>query len=104
MRASDIVCRYGGEEFVLVFALSDETDTLGRLEAMLAEFSALTFQGSSGSELRCTFSAGISSACAGAETLPLLLEQADRAMYAAKEAGRNCIQRASLLPETPALP
>lgn len=93
MRASDVVCRYGGEEFVLLFALSDEAGALARLETMQAEFRALRFEDEAGSTFACTFSAGISGTGDGAGTLQGMLEWADKAMYMAKRRGRDRICR-----------
>ena len=101
MRSSDVVCRYGGEEFVLLFALSDEASALARLEAMQAEFRALSFEGTGGTRFACTFSAGVSAALDDADTLHRLLERSDKAMYAAKRGGRDCIATWSQLRGTP---
>jgi diguanylate cyclase (GGDEF)-like protein len=90
MRVSDVVCRYGGEEFVLLFALSDEASAIARLEAMQEEFRALRFEEPG---LACTFSAGISGTSDEADTLQHLLACSDAAMYAAKRAGRDRILR-----------
>ena len=93
MRASDIVCRYGGEEFVLLFALSDETSAIARLQAMQAEFRTMRFAGAGETALTCTFSAGVSGTPADDVTLQRLLKCSDEAMYAAKRAGRDRILR-----------
>jgi two-component system, cell cycle response regulator len=91
MRSSDVVCRYGGEEFVLLFALSDEASAIARLEAMQSEFRALCFEEAGATGLTCTFSAGVSVATDDTDTLHHLLERSDKAMYAAKRAGRDRI-------------
>lgn len=46
-----------------------------------------------GQPLNATVSAGVASASPGA-TLEAIFEAADKAMYAAKDAGRNCVKRA----------
>lgn len=87
LRDSDIVGRWGGEEFlVLLPGIGAEEARLAmeRLRAALARDDAWQ----SRPELRFTFSAGIAEHLPG-EDLHRTIERADRALYAAKEAGRD---------------
>ncbi len=83
VRETDIVVRYGGEEFVVVMP---ETDLQGasvfaeRMRAWIAE------------EMPVTVSGGVSAALDG-DTAESLLARADAALYSAKTAGRNCLFR-----------
>ena len=87
MRGSDLLARWGGEEFIAMFPatpMAQAQTALLRLESRLAgaDFSALA------ADLRVTFSAGLIEVRDG-EALHACIERADRAMYRAKAAGRN---------------
>lgn len=87
------VARYGGEEFALLFEDADaDTDTvLARIEAARCAVTARRLRDRDTDRAIGTidFSAGVVRGQAG-ETLPILLQRADRALYAAKQAGRGC--------------
>ncbi len=91
-RAEDVVCRYGGEEFVLLLPGADAAQAAARVTQLLPRFAALRFDDVHGNVFSCSFSAGVASAAAGAEALDLLLERADAALYEAKGAGRACVR------------
>jgi diguanylate cyclase (GGDEF)-like protein len=93
LRASDLVCRSGGEEFVLLLPGADAAQARARLERMLGEFRSVVFEGA-GAHFACTFSAGIALPLAD-ESLEHLLRRADVALYAAKAAGRARVVIAS---------
>lgn len=87
-RETDIVGRFGGEEFCL---LCEETDTAGALllaERMREEIEAAKFGTEAGS-LTVTCSVGVATYPRDAVDVEGLFESADRALYAAKHAGRN---------------
>lgn len=92
VRRSDVVCRHGGEEFVIVMP----DITLAGAEAMLARllvaYSALRLHAGKHALPSCSFSAGIAVCPGHGTTLDQLLSRADRALYAAKEAGRSRIE------------
>jgi diguanylate cyclase (GGDEF)-like protein len=86
-RAEDVVARLGGEEFVLLMADTDVEEAHRRAEALrrdIAETPAVLEDG----PLSVTVSVGVV-ARGDAGSLAGLLHVADRAMYAAKAAGRN---------------
>ena len=90
LRKSDISCRYGGDEFVLVLPDSSVADTELRMEqilALVAEFP--TQNGAPRPDI--TISAGIASAPEHGSTAAELLQAADKAMYDAKHAGGDCV-------------
>ncbi|MDB5080963.1 MAG: hypothetical protein JWP00_2887 [Chloroflexi bacterium] len=90
-RASDITCRYGGEEFVLVMPGISIELAYRRINKMRMAFEALRV--SVGDEtLQSTFSAGIAVYPEHGVTGEELLQLADQALYQAKTAGRNCVK------------
>jgi diguanylate cyclase (GGDEF)-like protein len=92
MRAEDLVCRYGGEEFVLLLPGARATQAAARIEQLLRQFRAMRFEGAEGALFAGSFSAGVAEPADGADTLPALLSRADAALYAAKDAGRARVQ------------
>ncbi len=89
LRKSDISCRYGGEEFVLILPDSSLADTQQRVEQIRALVKDLQIR--HGEQLldRMTVSAGIAGAWEHGSTASELLRAADEALYAAKQAGRD---------------
>ncbi len=87
MRRSDVVGRYGGEEFVVVLFDSTPEDALERVEALRRGFSGIFHQTDQGL-FAATFSAGIAHFPAYATMMELMVA-ADDALYASKRAGRN---------------
>jgi diguanylate cyclase (GGDEF)-like protein len=87
LRASELVGRWGGEEFLVLFPLGNATmagATLHRLRAVLESMPASDSQPT----LRVGFSAGIAQ-LGPRDTMESLLERADRALYRAKAGGRG---------------
>jgi len=90
LRTSDLLGRWGGEEFVVVFPDTDIAQArvaLQRVREQLKEtdFSAIA------PELRVTFSAGLV-VIDPQEKVESAIERADQAMYRAKTNGRDCIE------------
>jgi diguanylate cyclase len=87
IRSTDFVARYGGEEFVMILAgtqLVDATQFTDRLRAAIAEI-GFHFRGS---PVSITISSGVT-AFIPEDTPDVAFDRADKAMYRAKEAGRN---------------
>lgn len=89
LRAYDKVFRYGGEEFLVCLPSMDAVAGMGVVERLRAGLADKTITLADGRSLRVTASFGL------AELDPSLpveaaLDRADRALYAAKGAGRNC--------------
>ncbi len=91
LRASDIIGRYGGEEFIVVLRSAGPAEAGAVLDGIRADFATLPHAHASGT-LRATFSAGI--ACFPAWTTGNdLTHAADEALLEAKRNGRNRIER-----------
>jgi diguanylate cyclase (GGDEF)-like protein len=88
-RGSDIACRFGGEEFALILPGASLDTTRKRAEAIRASFEALDLAYEGERLAPLSLSAGVSSLAPGDTDWAALLQEADRALYAAKEGGRN---------------
>lgn len=88
-RRGDIVCRYGGEEFVILMTDLSSDLAYARAEALRKEFEEMNIE-FDGKLLTCTFSAGIASYPKHSIHSEQLLVLADNAMYQSKARGRNC--------------
>jgi len=96
LRASDVLARYGGEEFVLLLPDTGTQRAAEIAERLRAAVASLALTLTRGVSLRVTASFGLASLAADRRaTLEdpglWLLRQADRALYAAKARGRNCV-------------
>jgi diguanylate cyclase (GGDEF)-like protein/PAS domain S-box-containing protein len=89
-RRGDFVCRYGGEEFVIVMPNMDVKTAYQRAESLRTTLNSLYIPYGRFT-LSITISMGIASYPSHGEDREAVLRAADRAMYAAKEAGRDHI-------------
>jgi diguanylate cyclase (GGDEF)-like protein len=94
LRGSDLKCRYGGEEFLI---LLPDTPTQGALR--VAETLRREIEGSSipwnDDMLRVTASFGITAITPGEMDPLAAIARADEALYRAKQDGRNCVRSAA---------
>jgi diguanylate cyclase (GGDEF)-like protein/PAS domain S-box-containing protein len=88
LRDSDVLARYGGDEFVILLSSSDEQDAFTVLDRIHRRIQT-TFIRAGGKKLGITISAGIASLQPDMGKPGQLVMQADRALYSAKNAGRN---------------
>jgi len=94
-RGSDIACRFGGEEFALILPGATLENTRKRAEAIRASFEALDLVYAGRRLAPLSLSAGVSALPPGAEQWISVLQEADKALYAAKEGGRNRVVAAA---------
>lgn len=88
LRKSDIVCRYGGEEFAVVMPEVSSAQASPLIEKLMADFGRLDL-GSGGMSLAgLSYSAGVAEFPSEATSLEPLLRVADTHLYRAKETGR----------------
>lgn len=102
-RPGDCAARYGGEEFAFILPNTDEAGALEVAERIRLAVRSLEIQHAGSRATVVTISAGVASAIAGATTsIPdALVQEADRALYAAKRAGRDSVVAAATLASQP---
>lgn len=93
VRDTDVLARWGGEEFVLLLSETSAEDARELLERVRLAVAALEIPHPSG-PLRVTVSVGLAQH-RPADTVELTLERADQALYTAKSLGRNRIVTAA---------
>jgi diguanylate cyclase (GGDEF)-like protein/PAS domain S-box-containing protein len=89
LRKSDISCRFGGDEFLLVLPDSSIADTQERMEQIRKFLEGLPIHYGEQVFGMITLSAGIAQTPEHGTSASELLRAADEALYAAKQAGRN---------------
>ena len=90
-RASDVPCRYGGEEMMLLLPGCSLDITSDRAEALRVAITqeALHYQGQTISSISASF--GVAAFPQQGTTASAVIQSADAALYRAKAAGRNCV-------------
>ena len=92
VRLGDIVCRYGGEEFLIVFPGISLAALRERAQAISRQISSLIVSAPSGEGISITISAGAALYPEHGENIEEVLNHADEALYTAKRAGRNTVR------------
>jgi diguanylate cyclase (GGDEF)-like protein len=96
LRETDTAYRYGGEEFCVLLRETDADAAAIVAERLRVEIAA-RFAGNRGAAT-VTASLGVAAIPSEAVDAKTLVAAADRALYAAKAAGRNCVRRATAIP------
>jgi diguanylate cyclase (GGDEF)-like protein len=94
LRKTDLFARYGGEEFVVLFTeteIDEAVRVTDRLRALLAGAPVLTAAG----PVSFTISGGVAEWSAGDTSIAAFVDRADRALYRAKQMGRDRVERAA---------
>lgn len=90
LRSSDVLGRLGGEEFGLVLPATGEPGARHLADQVRLAVEALELRGDGGTPLRVTLSAGVAVAePERGDTVETLMHLADKALYQAKQKGRN---------------
>lgn len=112
IRSMDILCRYGGEEFIIAMPSTNAANAMQTAERLrevveridlneARKFHEITSGAKNKSgenvkfvydDLRVTVSVGVAEYAPACQTLDILVDRADRAMYAAKNGGKNHVQ------------
>ena len=93
LRKIDVVCRYGGEEFAILLASTTAEHAMGVAEKLRKVVEGWQFPGV---PRMVTISAGVAGFPEHGRARDELVCAADKALYAAKQAGRNLVHRAGM--------
>ena len=89
-RTSDIVCRFGGEEFILLLPHTDIDGASIIAEKIRAEIDGIILNVNENQELKFTVSVGVAEVAIEAESnIEAAIKRADDALYEAKSSGKN---------------
>ncbi|MEJ0065868.1 MAG: PleD family two-component system response regulator [Caulobacteraceae bacterium] len=92
VRAIDLPCRYGGEEFMVIMPDTRLEDAQRIAERIRRHVAGSPFRIPGGAEpLSVTISIGVATTSGPGDTAEALLKRSDEAVYAAKAAGRNTV-------------
>ena len=91
LRQADVLGRFGGEEFIVFLPHADQLGALDAAERIRERVSGLQLEWN-GAMVRTTVSVGVATLDTAHDTLASWIQDADRALYAAKDAGRNCVR------------
>jgi diguanylate cyclase (GGDEF)-like protein len=90
-------CRIGGEEFAVLLPRLPAPEARRRVDTLRDRLAEIAMREGGEDVPRITVSAGVAEAPRDGESLPALLKAADRALYAAKSAGRDRVMEAGAL-------
>ena len=88
VRGSDFFCRYGGEEFALILPETDLSAAITVAESLRESIEGCSFQYGD-KTVKITISCGLAE-FKGKDNLDTIFKRADKALYKAKNSGRNC--------------
>ena len=90
-RDSDLLARYGGDEFEIILPQTDETGALAYAEKLRKAVERTEIVSPDGIKIRITISVGLSPVFTSNDSVTAIQTRADQALYEAKERGRNCV-------------
>ena len=92
VRDVDILCRYGGEEFIIILQQTPEREAVSIAERIRKEVEASDFGGGDGIPvLKVTVSVGVTSFPENRRPEEELINAVDQALYRAKGSGKNTV-------------
>ena len=89
VRLGDIVCRYGGEEFLIVFPGISLKSVAIRAQVLCQQIASIQVPAPSGDIINVTASMGVAMYPDHGESIFEVLDHVDQALYSAKHSGRN---------------
>lgn len=89
VRATDIVCRYGGEEMSIILPNTTKDEAFATAQKICNRVAEKTFKLTGNNETHVTISLGVSTFPFDGDTAPKIIEVADKKLYNAKNNGRN---------------
>ncbi|MHC4660158.1 MAG: sensor domain-containing diguanylate cyclase [Planctomycetota bacterium] len=89
IRACDAVARYGGEEFCIILPETPKARAVEVAQRICDEIAASMIETTDAGDLHTTVSMGVATFPDDAESVQSLLREADKALYVAKEQGKN---------------
>lgn len=89
VRATDIVCRYGGEEMSIILPNTTKDEAFATAQKICNRVAEKTFKLTENNETHVTISLGVSTFPFDGDTAPKIIEAADKKLYNAKNNGRN---------------
>jgi len=101
IRAGDYFARYGGEEFCVLLPGCSEEQACKLAERLRRRFAEAKLSYGHDGVLQCTLSVGVADLSKAALGFGDLLAEADKALYRAKETGRNRVFAASRMDHLP---
>ena len=101
MRDVDIVGRLGGEEFAIILPQTDGANALEVAERLRKTVANTGVVLQHGLPIHFTVSIGVVTLQGSNTNIEILLNQADKALYEAKHAGRNCVVASWDMPHSP---
>lgn len=91
-QGSDVACRFGGEEFVLVLPEMERDDALARMQHLCQRVAALVMDYQGQALPTITVSIGLALFPGAGDSVEKLIHAADSALYRAKANGRNRVE------------
>ena len=89
VRATDIVCRYGGEEMSIILPNTSKDEAIATAQKICNRVAEKTFKLTGNNETHVTISLGVSTFPFDGDSAPKIIEAADKKLYNAKNNGRN---------------
>ena len=92
LRRADIVCRYGGEEFVIILPEINCNHASIVAEKLRSSIDAFRYKDNNNHEHHITISIGVACFPDHGPDIEGIMESADQALYEAKKCGRNLVR------------
>ncbi len=99
LRAQDVICRTGGDEFLVICPDTDLSAALGCAERLRSAAHDMPID-TGGPRVRLTVSVGVAMREPSMANADALIKLADRGAFLAKERGRNCVMSAQVVHAT----